>query len=106
MRGLADDAPVTEAGVVGELCVRGPQLTIGYYNLPEKNELAFDDNGFMRTGDLVSFDDAFNFYYFDRNQEFIRDSSERLTSTNELELIIAYRNPTVSEVTNKYYILF
>ena len=92
---------ITQPGKVGEIFVRGPQVTIGYYNLPEKNKLAFDDEGFLQTGDLVTIDKEFNFYYFDRVQEFIRDKSGLMVSATELELIIAYQNATVSEVSSK-----
>lgn len=41
-----------EAGVVGELQLRGPHLMTGYVNDPERTAQAFVD-GWLRTGDLV-----------------------------------------------------
>ena len=40
------------AGGEGEVWVRGPQLTSGYYHNPEENLKAFTADGFFRTGDL------------------------------------------------------
>ena len=44
-------------GDVGELLVRGPNVTSGYWNLPEETDAAFDDddegNRGFRTGDIV-----------------------------------------------------
>jgi long-chain acyl-CoA synthetase len=37
---------------VGEICVRGPQVTRGYWNAPEETAQAFFPNGWLRTGDL------------------------------------------------------
>jgi len=40
-------------GEPGELLVRGPTTTRGYYNSPEYNKKAFTEDGFYRTGDVV-----------------------------------------------------
>ncbi|RDI72128.1 AMP-dependent synthetase/ligase [Halopelagius longus] len=39
-------------GDVGELLVRGPNVTDGYWNLPEETAASFED-GWFRTGDIV-----------------------------------------------------
>ncbi len=39
-------------GEVGELIVRGIGVTSGYYSKPDENALTFDDEGWLRTGDL------------------------------------------------------
>jgi long-chain acyl-CoA synthetase len=41
-----------EAGVEGEVEVKGPQVFPGYYNDDEENRKAFTADGFFRTGDL------------------------------------------------------
>jgi acyl-CoA synthetase (AMP-forming)/AMP-acid ligase II len=47
----SDGAPVP-AGEVGELQLRGPNVTSGYWNAPDATAAAFAD-GWLRTGDLV-----------------------------------------------------
>lgn len=42
-------------GVVGEILVKGDQLTPGYYNNEEENRKSFTKDGFFRTGDLGKF---------------------------------------------------
>lgn len=40
------------AGEVGELLVRGPIITHGYFDMPEQTADLFTEGGWMRTGDL------------------------------------------------------
>ncbi|MDY6764265.1 MAG: long-chain fatty acid--CoA ligase, partial [Halobacteria archaeon] len=47
-------------GDVGELLVKGPNVTSGYWNKPQETEEAFTDDGWFRTGDIVEiFDDGY-----------------------------------------------
>jgi feruloyl-CoA synthase len=43
-----------------EVRVRGPSITPGYFNNPEKTAEAFDDEGFFLTGDAMRFADPDN----------------------------------------------
>jgi len=40
----------------GEVRIGGPQLMMGYYNLPRESAAAFDERGHLRTGDMGRFD--------------------------------------------------
>ncbi|WP_267640958.1 AMP-dependent synthetase/ligase [Haloarchaeobius amylolyticus] len=40
-------------GTFGELLIKGPNVTDGYWNKPEETEKAFTDDGYFRTGDIV-----------------------------------------------------
>ncbi|MFE5500975.1 acyl-CoA synthetase [Amycolatopsis japonica] len=56
---LVDEAgePVEEVETVGEIQVRGPNLFTEYLNRPDATEAAFDD-GWFRTGDMATRDEA------------------------------------------------
>jgi acyl-CoA synthetase (AMP-forming)/AMP-acid ligase II len=47
-----DDGVAVAAGAVGELELKGPNVTPGYWNAPDATAAAFRD-GWLRTGDLV-----------------------------------------------------
>ncbi len=48
---LRDDADnEVPVGQRGELCVKGPQVTRGYWNRPDDSARAFTPDGFLRTG--------------------------------------------------------
>lgn len=51
IRDVESGAPV-EPGGEGEICVRGYNVMIGYYNKPKETAAAFTADGFFRTGDL------------------------------------------------------
>ncbi|MCL9816749.1 AMP-dependent synthetase/ligase [Natronocalculus amylovorans] len=50
---IAGDVTGEAGGKVGELLVKGPNVSDGYWNLPEESEYAFDAAGWFRTGDIV-----------------------------------------------------
>jgi long-chain acyl-CoA synthetase len=65
-----DPAVDVPAGERGELVVRGPQVFSGYYGKPEETESVFAD-GWFRTGDIVTIDDAGFVRIVDRIKELI-----------------------------------
>ncbi|MDY0909546.1 long-chain-fatty-acid--CoA ligase [Microbacterium sp. CFBP9034] len=66
------DDPTTDVprGERGELVVRGPQVFSGYYGKPEETEAVFTD-GWFRTGDIVTIDEAGFVRIVDRIKELI-----------------------------------
>lgn len=66
------DDPTTDVarGERGELIVRGPQVFQGYYGKPEETEAVMVD-GWFRTGDIVTIDDAGFIRIVDRIKELI-----------------------------------
>jgi long-chain acyl-CoA synthetase len=65
-----DPSTDVELGGRGELVVRGPQVFQGYYGKPEETEAVFVD-GWFRTGDIVTIDEAGFVRIVDRIKELI-----------------------------------
>ena len=79
----------------GELCVKGPQVTQGYWNKPEENALAFTDDGFFRTGDIATIDEKGYVRILDRKKNIIIVSGFNVYP-NEIE-DVASQHPKVLE---------
>jgi acyl-CoA synthetase (AMP-forming)/AMP-acid ligase II len=56
LRIVGPDATDDSDGGIGELLVRGPNITAGYWNRPDATERAIDAQGWLRTGDAARFD--------------------------------------------------
>ncbi|MDQ2094567.1 AMP-binding protein [Rhodalgimonas zhirmunskyi] len=61
-----------EPGAEGELWVRGPQVMKGYWNNPKATAETLDADGWLRTGDVVRFDEDGFMYVTDRLKELIK----------------------------------
>jgi fatty-acyl-CoA synthase len=90
----AADEDVVE-GEVGEILVRGPTVTSGYWNKPDLTEAAFS-NGWYRTGDLARRQDGV-IYLADRLKDMYISGGENVYPA-EVEAVIA-EHPGVAEVT-------
>lgn len=91
------DDPDRELGLGerGELCVRGPQVMLGYWNRPEETALSIR-NGWLHTGDVAMMDEDGYFRIVDRLKEMIIVSGFNVYP-NEVEEAL-YRHPKVSKV--------
>ena len=67
---LADPRRRLAQGEVGELAIRGPNVTAGYWNRPEETATAIVD-GFLLTGDVGVMDAAGSFSIVDRKKDMI-----------------------------------
>jgi long-chain acyl-CoA synthetase len=83
-------------GTTGELCVKGPQVTPGYWNKPEETALVFTKDGYLKTGDIARMDEEGYVYLVDRKKDMIVVSGFNVYP-NEVEQVIAM-HPGVSEV--------
>ncbi len=81
-------------GEVGELVVRGPQVTMGYWNNPTATEEAFA-GGWFHSGDLARKDAEGNHYIVDRMKDMILTGGENVYS-REVEEVL-YEVPAVAE---------
>ncbi|WP_127819788.1 long-chain-fatty-acid--CoA ligase [Microbacterium sp. CPCC 204701] len=90
------DDPTTDVaqGERGELVVRGPQVFSGYYGKPEETEAVFAD-GWYRTGDIVTIDDAGFIRIVDRIKELIITGGFNVAPT-EVESVLR-QHPRVED---------
>lgn len=86
---IKDDAGMSlPQGESGEICIKGPNVMVGYYNQPEENLKAFTADGFMRTGDIGLMDANGYTKIVDRKKDMILVSGFNVFP-NELENIIS-----------------
>ena len=84
------------AGERGELVVRGPAVTVGYYNKPEETAAAIDPDGWLHTGDLGIVDERGCVSLVGRVKETYRCGGE-MVMPREVELLLE-DFPGVSQV--------
>jgi fatty-acyl-CoA synthase len=75
-------------GETGELVVRGPVVTHGYYNKPEETAGSFTSDGWFRTGDLGRFDGNGYLRLTGRKKESYRFGGE-LVIPGEVEQVLS-----------------
>jgi len=83
-------------GETGEIGVRGPQVTRGYWNRPEDSAQAFAPGGWLRTGDIGRFDERGYLEFIDRKKDVIVVSGFKAYPTEIEDL--AMRHPGVGDV--------
>ena len=99
---LNDEDKLVTDDEVGELCVRGTSLAMGYYNNPEKTRSAFVQNPLnkavpeiiYRTGDLVRYNEYREIIYISRKDFQIKHLGHRI-ELGEIETAIS----SLEEVT-------
>tara|TARA_Y100000590_G_scaffold108706_2_gene123659 strand:- start:262 stop:1806 length:1545 start_codon:yes stop_codon:yes gene_type:complete len=89
-----DDGNELPWGEVGELYIKGPNVTPGYWNKPEATEDSFID-GWLKTGDAARFDDEGFVYIVDRWKDMYISGGENVYPA-EVENVI-YQLPQIAE---------
>lgn len=82
-----------EDGAAGEICVRGPNVMLGYFNRPDATAAVLRD-GWLRTGDVASRTGGY-FMFHDRLKDMIKSGGENVYSA-EVEQAL-YAHPAVAE---------
>ncbi len=80
-------------GEVGELLLKGPSVSSGYWNDPAAGAAAIDSDGWFHTGDLAKYDADWYFYIVDRLKDMIISGGENVYPA-EIEAAL-YRHPAV-----------
>jgi acyl-CoA synthetase (AMP-forming)/AMP-acid ligase II len=88
----ADGHPLPD-GEAGEICVRGPNVMLGYFNRPDATAAALRD-GWLHTGDVASRHDGY-FMFRDRLKDMIKSGGENVYSA-EVEQAL-YSHAAVAE---------
>ena len=92
---IRDDAGRTlPAGQNGEICLRGPKVTSGYWRDPDRTAASFFGEWF-RTGDIGYLDADGFLFLTDRKKDMIISGGENIASS-EVERVL-YQLPQVSE---------
>lgn len=92
---LDEDGRQLPAGQVGEICIRGPNVMLGYYKMPGDTAIALS-GGWLHTGDLGLFDADGHGYIVDRKKDVIIRGGQNIYPVDIEEVI--YHIAGVSEV--------
>ena len=82
--------------MVGELCVRGPQVMAGYWQRDDETAKVMDGEGWLHTGDMARIEPTGYVYIVDRKKDMILVSGFNVYP-NEVEDVLAAM-PGVAEV--------
>ena len=92
---IDDDDNEVAIGERGEICVKGPQVMIGYQNRPEETIDTFTAHGYLKTGDIGIMDDKGFIKIVDRKKDMIIVSGFNVYP-NEIEEVMS-EHPAVKE---------
>ena len=93
---LGEDGSPVPVGEPGEICVAGPLLAGGYWNLSEETAETFRDDGWMHTGDIAREDEDGFWYIVDRTKDMIVTGGFNVFP-REVEDVVA-EHPAVAQV--------
>jgi len=95
IRGRGDDGFIPWDGeAMGELEVRGPWISSAYFNRPDAAD-RFTDDGWFKTGDIVTIDDIGYIKIQDRSKDLVKSGGEWISSVDLENAIMGH--PAVAE---------
>lgn len=74
-------------GENNEILLKGPTITRGYYELPNENEAAFDEDGFFHTGDAGYMKDG-ELYLTERIKDLFKTSNGKYVAPQMVEAML------------------
>ena len=95
LRIVSESGEDVTPGAVGELWVRGPNITPGYWNLPQATAESITD-GWLHTGDAARVDDEGFYYIVDRWKDMYISGGENVYPAEVEEVL--YQLPQIGEV--------
>jgi fatty-acyl-CoA synthase len=90
-----EDGEEVPPNTTGELLMRGPVVTPGYWRDPEATDEAIDADGWFHTGDLVEVDEEGYYYVVGRKHDMFISGGENVYPA-EIESAL-YEHPAVDE---------
>jgi long-chain acyl-CoA synthetase len=81
----------------GEVLMRGPMVTPGYRNQPEKTREALDEDGWLHTGDVGEFDEDGYLKIVDRKKELIIGAGGKNMSPANIEAKVKASSPLIGQ---------
>ncbi len=94
-------AEANESGI-GEIRVKGPNVTPGYYKDQEHTDELFDENGYLKTGDLGSVDSEGYFFIRGRAKNLIVTEGGKNVYPEEIEDCFQ-TNPAIEQIMVRGY---
>jgi acyl-CoA synthetase (AMP-forming)/AMP-acid ligase II len=85
-------------GKVGEICVRGWNLMLGYYKQPEETARVIDAEGFLHTGDLGLVDTAGYLVFVGRLKHVVRVGGENVSAEEVEDCLTAHPAVKLAQV--------
>ena len=105
LRIVDDDGESVPRGEVGEVVLKGPHVTPGYWNLPDATEETFSD-GWLYTGDMARVDEDGYLYIMDRKKDMIITGGMNVFPREIEEVIVEHErvsNAAVIGVPDEYW---
>lgn len=108
MKIVNDQGEEVPRGELGEIIVKGDNVTPGYWKLPSENEKAFTEDGYFRTGDLATMSDIGAITVVNRAKELIITGGENVLPSEvesvlskhplvQTAVVVGYDNPKYGE---------
>jgi long-chain acyl-CoA synthetase len=83
-----DEGKDVPLGQPGEICARGPQVMVGYWNRPDETAKVMTKDGFFRTGDIGIMDTKGQIKIVDRKKDMVLVSGFNVYPT-EIEDVVS-----------------
>ncbi len=81
----------------GEVLVKSEVVMLGYRNLPEKTSESFTEDGWLRTGDIGTFDEDGYLTIVDRKKELIISAGGKNMSPANIEAAVKTSSPLIGQ---------
>ncbi len=85
-----DEGKSLPLGEIGEICIRGPQVMLGYWNQPEETERVMTEDGYFRSGDLGFMDEDGFTRIVDRKKDTVLVSGFNVFPTEIEEVAVSH----------------